>query len=178
MSDLMVGRKSDIQIREFQENCPWQKFRNECRRDSGPFVPAHLLSLFQARPSFIICRNEGDLLKHAVQFHPPLDISEPEILSYVRRDAKKEIEKVRAVTAEKGSSESENLPRRLSEMVESDSLGCGRAFIFVTLIGDEKIEISGVLVLEIGREGKAPGAPCIGLPQWLPAVFALLFFPV
>src|SRR6266511_309965 len=63
-------------------------------------------------------------------------------------------------------------------MIESDALGRGRAFIFVTLIGDEKIEISGVLVPEIGREGESPGAPCIGLPQWLPAVFALLLFPV
>src|SRR5713226_2093065 len=63
-------------------------------------------------------------------------------------------------------------------MIESDALGRGRAFIFVTLIGNEKIEISRILVLEVGRQGKASGTSWVCLPQWLPALFALLLFPV
>ena len=63
-------------------------------------------------------------------------------------------------------------------MVQSDALGRGRAFIFVTLVGDEQIEISRVLVLEISRQGKAPGTTCVRLPKWLAAVPAFLFFPI
>ena len=63
-------------------------------------------------------------------------------------------------------------------MVEGDALGRGRAFIFVALIGNEQIEISRVLVLEISREGEAPGTTWVRLPQRLPAVFALVFFSI
>src|SRR5882724_4232886 len=63
-------------------------------------------------------------------------------------------------------------------MIESDSLGRGCTFILVTLIGDEQIKVARVLVLEESREGEAPGASCVRLPQRFPAVFALLLPPV
>src|SRR4030095_10012825 len=63
-------------------------------------------------------------------------------------------------------------------MVESDALGRRCAFIFVTLIGNEQIEISGVPVLEVSREGKAPRASRVCLPQRLPAFFALVLFSI
>src|SRR5512145_1404284 len=154
MGDLTVGRESDIEIGEFQENCSWEEFRDECRRDSRPFAPAHLLGFLQARPSFVIGGNEGDLFKDAVSLHPFLDVAEFKILAYVRGDPEKEIEKVRAVTAEKRSGEGEDLPGRLAEMIQGDTLSGGRAFVFVALVRDKEIKVSRVFVLEISREGE------------------------
>src|SRR5215813_5060744 len=178
MGDLAVGRESDIQVGKLQKNCPWQEFRDECRRDSGPFAPAHLLGFLQARPSFVIGRNEGDLLKDTISLHPFLDVPEFEVLPYVWGDPEKEIEEVRAVAAEKRSGERENLPGRLAEMVQGDALGRGRVFVFVALVRDEEIEISRVLVLEISGQGETPGTTCVRRPQGLAAVPALLLFPI